>query len=111
MHTEMWEHAAVQANLATLRGRGVHVLEPEAAASRWRRRRWAGLAEPERIVEAAWRSSRARAAARRRPRARDRGRHPRGDRPGALRRQSLVGKDGHAIASEARRGAARASCS
>ncbi|HEX7166391.1 MAG TPA: bifunctional phosphopantothenoylcysteine decarboxylase/phosphopantothenate--cysteine ligase CoaBC [Acidimicrobiales bacterium] len=28
MHTEMWEHAAVQDNLATLRARGVHVLEP-----------------------------------------------------------------------------------
>jgi phosphopantothenoylcysteine decarboxylase/phosphopantothenate--cysteine ligase len=28
MHTEMWEHAAVQDNLATLRRRGVHVLEP-----------------------------------------------------------------------------------
>ncbi len=30
MHTEMWEHPAVQENLATLRRRGVHVLEPEA---------------------------------------------------------------------------------
>lgn len=30
MHTEMWEHAAVQANLATLRARGVHVVEPES---------------------------------------------------------------------------------
>jgi len=29
MHTEMWEHAAVQANLATLRARGVHVCEPD----------------------------------------------------------------------------------
>jgi phosphopantothenoylcysteine decarboxylase/phosphopantothenate--cysteine ligase len=29
MHTEMWEHAAVQDNLATLRRRGVHVLDPE----------------------------------------------------------------------------------
>jgi phosphopantothenoylcysteine decarboxylase/phosphopantothenate--cysteine ligase len=29
MHTEMWEHAAVQENLATLRRRGVYVLEPE----------------------------------------------------------------------------------
>jgi phosphopantothenoylcysteine decarboxylase/phosphopantothenate--cysteine ligase len=29
MHTEMWEHPAVQQNLTTLRGRGVHVLEPE----------------------------------------------------------------------------------
>ena len=50
MHTEMWEHAAVQDNLATLRRRGVHVLEPEAG-------RLAGgdvgagrLADPERIV-------------------------------------------------------------
>src|SRR5437868_193395 len=29
MHTEMWEHSAVQQNLATLRRRGVHVLDPE----------------------------------------------------------------------------------
>ncbi len=29
MHTEMWEHAAVQANVRTLRDRGVHVVEPE----------------------------------------------------------------------------------
>src|SRR5258708_15325744 len=29
MHTEMWEHAAVQENLATLRRRGVHVVEPD----------------------------------------------------------------------------------
>ena len=50
MHTEMWEHPAVQANLATLRERGVHVLEPEAG-------RLAGgdvglgrLADPEHIV-------------------------------------------------------------
>ncbi len=28
MHTEMWEHPSVQANLATLRTRGVHVVEP-----------------------------------------------------------------------------------
>jgi phosphopantothenoylcysteine decarboxylase / phosphopantothenate---cysteine ligase len=28
MHTEMWEHAATQANVATLRARGVVVLEP-----------------------------------------------------------------------------------
>jgi len=30
MHTEMWEHAAVQANMATLRARGVHIVEPVA---------------------------------------------------------------------------------
>jgi phosphopantothenoylcysteine decarboxylase/phosphopantothenate--cysteine ligase len=28
MHTEMWEHAAVQDNLRTLRQRGVHVVDP-----------------------------------------------------------------------------------
>jgi phosphopantothenoylcysteine decarboxylase / phosphopantothenate---cysteine ligase len=28
MHTEMWLHPATQANVATLRSRGVHVLEP-----------------------------------------------------------------------------------
>src|SRR5438874_2229220 len=28
MHTEMWEHPATQDNLATLRRRGVHVVEP-----------------------------------------------------------------------------------
>ncbi|MGQ0431582.1 MAG: flavoprotein, partial [Microthrixaceae bacterium] len=30
MHTEMWEHPAVQDNIATLRSRGVHVVEPGA---------------------------------------------------------------------------------
>jgi phosphopantothenoylcysteine decarboxylase/phosphopantothenate--cysteine ligase len=30
MHTEMWEHPAVQDNLRLLRGRGVHVVEPES---------------------------------------------------------------------------------
>src|SRR3954467_8452908 len=29
MHTEMWEHAAVQDNLATLRRRGVTIVEPD----------------------------------------------------------------------------------
>ena len=50
MHTEMWEHPAVVANIETLRTRGVHVVEPESG-------RLAGgdvgagrLASPERIV-------------------------------------------------------------
>ena len=57
MHTEMWEHAAVQDNLALLRRRGVHVLEPAEG-------RLAGgdfgkgrLPEPEEVVaalEAIW---------------------------------------------------------
>ncbi|MDP2292135.1 MAG: bifunctional phosphopantothenoylcysteine decarboxylase/phosphopantothenate--cysteine ligase CoaBC [Actinomycetota bacterium] len=52
MHTEMWEHPAVQANIATLRSRGVHIVEPESG-------RLAGgdvgagrLAAPEAIVAA-----------------------------------------------------------
>lgn len=28
MHTEMWQHPATRANVATLRGRGVHIVEP-----------------------------------------------------------------------------------
>ncbi len=53
MHTEMWEHPAVQDNLATLRRRGVHVVDPAAG-------RLAGgdvgegrLADPADIVAAA----------------------------------------------------------
>jgi phosphopantothenoylcysteine decarboxylase/phosphopantothenate--cysteine ligase len=30
MHTEMWEHPSVVENVAVLRGRGVHVVEPES---------------------------------------------------------------------------------
>ena len=48
MHTEMWEHAAVQENLATLRRRGVHFVEPGSAPG-WRRPwRWP-VAEPDDI--------------------------------------------------------------
>lgn len=50
MHTEMWEHPSVVDNVATLRSRGVHVVEPDEG-------RLAGgdvgagrLAAPERIV-------------------------------------------------------------
>ena len=39
MHTEMWEHPAVQENLATLRRRGVHVVDPGVRAPGRRRRR------------------------------------------------------------------------
>lgn len=53
MHTEMWRHPAVQENLATLRRRGVTIVDPEAG-------RLAGgdvgegrLAAPEAIVSAA----------------------------------------------------------
>ena len=55
MHTEMWEHPAVQDNLALLRRRGVHVLEPDRGAS-GRGRRRPGSAAPSR--KRWWRRSR-----------------------------------------------------
>lgn len=52
MHTEMWEHPAVQANLATLRARGVHVVEPEVGRLAGGDSGAGRLAAPERIVAA-----------------------------------------------------------
>src|SRR6478609_1688944 len=52
MHTEMWEHPAVQDNLATLRRRGVHVVEPEVGRLAGGDHGAGRLAAPETIVEA-----------------------------------------------------------
>ena len=52
MHTEMWEHAAVQENLATLRRRGVHVLEPESGRLAGGDSGAGRLADPARIADA-----------------------------------------------------------
>jgi phosphopantothenoylcysteine decarboxylase / phosphopantothenate---cysteine ligase len=52
MHTEMWEHPAVQENLATLRRRGVHVLEPEAGRLAGGDSGAGRLADPARIAAA-----------------------------------------------------------
>jgi phosphopantothenoylcysteine decarboxylase/phosphopantothenate--cysteine ligase len=53
MNTLMWEHEAVQRNLATLRERGVHVVEPTEGflACGWTGK--GRLAEPEQVVAAA----------------------------------------------------------
>src|SRR5487761_2051373 len=53
MHTEMWEHPSVQENLATLRRRGVMVLEPESGPLAGGDAGTGRLADPERIVELA----------------------------------------------------------
>jgi phosphopantothenoylcysteine decarboxylase/phosphopantothenate--cysteine ligase len=53
MHTEMWNHPAVQENLATLRRRGVHVLPPEEGRLAGGDSGSGRLAAPEAIVEAA----------------------------------------------------------
>ncbi|HZQ83865.1 MAG TPA: bifunctional phosphopantothenoylcysteine decarboxylase/phosphopantothenate--cysteine ligase CoaBC [Acidimicrobiales bacterium] len=52
MHTEMWEHPAVQDNLTTLRARGVHVVDPEAGRLAGGDEGTGRLAEPAKIVAA-----------------------------------------------------------
>ncbi|HNJ98984.1 MAG TPA: bifunctional phosphopantothenoylcysteine decarboxylase/phosphopantothenate--cysteine ligase CoaBC, partial [Ilumatobacteraceae bacterium] len=52
MHTEMWEHPAVQENLDTLRRRGVHVVDPEEGRLAGGDMGAGRLAPPERIVAA-----------------------------------------------------------
>ena len=51
MHAEMWEQPSVQENLATLRQRGVMVLEPERGALAGGDEGVGRLPEPERIAE------------------------------------------------------------
>ena len=53
MHTEMWLHPATQANVATLRSRGVHVLEPASGRLTGRDSGPGRLPEPEEIADAA----------------------------------------------------------
>jgi phosphopantothenoylcysteine decarboxylase / phosphopantothenate---cysteine ligase len=53
MHTEMWEHAAVQDNVATLRSRGVHVVGPAVGHLAGGDTGAGRLAEPADIVRAA----------------------------------------------------------
>ena len=53
MHTEMWEHPAVQHNIEVLRGRGVHVVEPGVGRLAGGDEGPGRLAEPGDIVAAA----------------------------------------------------------
>jgi phosphopantothenoylcysteine decarboxylase/phosphopantothenate--cysteine ligase len=53
MHTEMWEHPAVVDNIATLRSRGVHIVEPESGRLAGGDSGTGRLASPESIVAAA----------------------------------------------------------
>jgi phosphopantothenoylcysteine decarboxylase/phosphopantothenate--cysteine ligase len=50
MHTEMWEHPAVQENIATLRRRGVHVVDPASGRLAGGDSGTGRLAEPDAIV-------------------------------------------------------------
>jgi phosphopantothenoylcysteine decarboxylase/phosphopantothenate--cysteine ligase len=53
MHTEMWSHPATVANVATLRGRGVHVLDPASGRLTGADTGPGRLPEPEQIAAAA----------------------------------------------------------
>jgi phosphopantothenoylcysteine decarboxylase / phosphopantothenate---cysteine ligase len=53
MHTEMWEHPAVQDNVVTLRRRGVHVVDPETGRLAGGGEGAGRLAAPVSIVRAA----------------------------------------------------------
>lgn len=53
MHTEMWRHASTAANVATLRGRGIHVLEPAVGRLTGPDTGPGRLPEPEEIFAAA----------------------------------------------------------
>ena len=92
MNHAMWEHPATQANLATLRDRGVAVVAPGVGALATKHEWGVGrLAEPAELLAAVEAVVPAgRAALGRAARARDRGRHARADRQRALRRQPLV---------------------
>ena len=98
MHTEMWEHAATRANVATLRERGCVVVEPaegrltgsghrQGPAARARRRSSSCAAR-------CWPAARRRPGPGRSPRAGLGRRHPRAPRPGPLPRQPVLGPAG-----------------
>ena len=93
MHTEMWEHPAVQQNLATLRGRGVRVVAPAGGPPRRRR---PGQGSPGRAGgDRRGGAARADPADAGRPPGRGvRRRHPRADRPGPLHLQPLLRQAG-----------------
>ncbi|GAA3821724.1 bifunctional phosphopantothenoylcysteine decarboxylase/phosphopantothenate--cysteine ligase CoaBC [Cellulomonas soli] len=63
MHTEMWQHPATSANVATLRARGVHVLEPDFGRLTGADSGPGRLPEPEAILAAALALVTARSAA------------------------------------------------
>ncbi len=56
MNVEMWRHPATQENLARLRARGVHIIEPESGFLACGMVGDGRLADPARIVETVWTS-------------------------------------------------------
>ena len=97
MHTEMWEHAATAANVATLRSRGALVIEPAEGRLTGADTGKGRLPDPLEIFEVC-REVLARGVGRSRPgrplRRGQRRRHPRVPRPRPLPRQPLLGPAG-----------------
>ena len=94
MNVNMWNHPATQANLETLRQRGVRVIEPGTGDLACGMVGAGRMAEPEAIAEVVLNALGSPPRSGRRSRAGDRRRHARGHRPGALYRQSLQRQDG-----------------
>ena len=99
MNDRMWDDEATRANVATLRERGVEVLEPGEGALASRGERGAGRLQEPRGDPRRDRGRLGGAAVAAGPwdgpaRPGHRRRHPRGDRPGALHRQPLQRPDG-----------------
>ena len=97
MHTEMWEHPATRANVATLRSRGALVIEPAEGRLTGKDTGKGRLPEPAEIFEICREVLAARhdePRPRRPPRGRLGRRHPRVPRPGAVPRQPLLGAPG-----------------
>ena len=95
MNTRMWEHAATQANAATLRERGVELIGPEAGELAEGEVGLGRMTEPEEIAAPDRGAARRRRnghaePSRRRARARQRRRHPRAAGRSSLPRQPLV---------------------
>ena len=96
MNDRMYRDAATHENLATLRRRGVIVIDPEAGALASRGEHGVGrLPEPRALLDAiAAGASRAQRALGRPARAGLSRRHPGADRSGSLHRQPLLGQNG-----------------
>ena len=104
MNVRMWEHPATQANLATVRERGVQLIGPEEGDLAEGETGLGRMSEPEAIFARARRAARRDRHPCREDGAGQRGRHARAARRGALYRESLVRPDG----CRARRGGAPA---